>query len=650
MEKIAEKITEGLVQQLPKDKSIVTPQELFSSGVPSVVVATIQDEVSRTVESGMKLPESNWVDTDSDHVIAAWNHFVDISKDHIKIPVSKIHYLLEEAVEQCLELSVKPRQSIPEIIFKTRKKIDLDRAKSAVANLPVNQELGFALIRYMEKKGKTELTKQQARDIIKKIDQKLVEDYHPLSWAKALKPVFELAGPDIHSELLRIFFEDKEKHVAARKFDLLEKKVDETEFIEIMSSAELLEVEDDEESQPKLFDSSAEKEIKSGGEIQEEQSTLEEVPEKETSVSEFEEQERLKMKKSTSSSEESVEDEENPVSDTEEGKQQQDQVEDQELAESMDLENAEESEKSDQPKTGEKNIVDLFSEIDQKEGDDDDLYYLEKSKNPELSTIDSGEESEGDDDNITLINKFIFDESESEETAEEGEKPNEQDEKREPSSIYEEMNLVKEDQNRTERMSDLFDDRSDDDEDEEEKPDDSETALSYKILEVEEDEDVQEDELQQREETHTEADDDEEEEDLPMWRSFLERDELEAESGYEYEEETDPDSEEEEEETEEGFIEEPIYDLTVEEADPDEKLREISKWLDDEKDRFIEEIFSNSESAYEQALLEIIDFDDWKSASLYLEKEIFSRNRIDVYDEAAVDFTDRLHSYFMQNN
>jgi len=41
-------------------------------------------------------------------------------------------------------------------------------------------------------------------------------------------------------------------------------------------------------------------------------------------------------------------------------------------------------------------------------------------------------------------------------------------------------------------------------------------------------------------------------------------------------------------------------------------------------------------------------FDDWKSASQYLEKEIFNKNRIDIYSEIAVDFTDYLHSYFME--
>ena len=287
-----------------------------------------------------------------------------------------------------------------------------------------------------------------------------------------------------------------------------------------------------------------------------------------------------------------------------------------------------------------------------------------EKKDESESSVKKSDKSETGEDNITLLNKFVFDESVSDESAESEEFADDEDLK-EPSSIYEEMNLVKENRNRAERMSDIFDTEPGDTETDEPEDDEPEVELSYKVLEVEDDETApssaelhNDREEKERDEgiyddvtaDQTEVDDDieEEEDDLPMWRSFLERDDIETESGFEYEEETDS-GPEEDELSEDGFIEEPIYDLTAKETDPEERLQEISKWLNDERDRFIEEIFSNSEMAYEQALLEIMDFNDWKSASHYLEKEIFSRNKIDVYDEAAVDFTDRLHSYFMQN-
>lgn len=639
MEKIAEQIKEGLIQNLSEESSFYTPQELLSSGVPAVVVETLRRNISDTIESGMNLPESDWVDTKSGKVVAAWEHFVTASKNHIKIPSSKISALIAEAVEQCLELAAKPRQAVPEIIFKSRKKRDLGSLKKSVENLTINQQLGYALLRYMEKKEKNELTLDQAREVVKKIDQKLIEDYHPLKWANTLKPLFDIAGPAIDSELLRIYFEDKEMYVEAKKFDMLDHAVDETEFIEIMSSAELLQTDSESQGQSQLF------------EMADENDTIVSDEESQPTIGKVDEhQEKLAEGDSESKDEKTDLKEEKPDTD-EADSDLRDETDKKEIPATKDS-----GEPLEEPVEEQENIVDLFSEINREKPGSSDMFYLEKRDETKPSVVES-EESEIEGDNITLLNKFVFDESVSDESADDEDHTDAEDEK-EPSSIYEEMNLVKENRNRAERMSDIFDSEPEESED-----DEPELVLSYKVLEVEDEEDdtdslaseskPQEEDMEdfsEKTETdmNTEDDSDEEDDDLPMWRSFLERDDIETESGYEYEEETETGTEGHEE-PDDDFIEEPIYDLTAEESDPDEKLQEISKWLDDERQRFIEEIFSNSEMAYEQALLEIMDFNNWKSASHYLEKEIFSRNRIDVYDEAAVDFTDRLHSYFMQN-
>lgn len=648
MEQIAEQITESLIQELPKETDFFTPQELLSYGIPGVVVETLRKNLASTIESGMNIPATGWVQTDSEKVLTAWSAFVEISKQHIKIPESKISNLLGEAVEQCLELALKPRESVPEIIFRTRKTIDLEAAKLRVADLVVNQQLGIALLRYMEKKQKTELSRDEARELIKKIDEKLVENYHPLNWAQALKPIFELAGPAVNSVLFRIFFEDKEKPGIARKFDLLEKELNETQFIEFMSSAELLDIDDFEDSQSQLF-------------VPAEEDRTPNEPEEEAEVEAETEPELLEEEEAHVEAEEEDEleeahiDEDENFEETDEDELNAVQHEEPIVEEPEDVETYEDEpvddETDEEPDPKDENIVDLFSQIKKGETEKGDLYYLEKEEESNLSLVESGEEGEDEDgdDNITLLNKFMFDESGSGEDSEQEEEDHNDGEepvqhvapvKKEPSSIYDEMNLVQENRQQTERMSDVFDEISDD-----ENEEDSDEDLSYKIVSNDEVEPQHILEEPQPVENEITESDEKSDDDLPMWRSFLERDDLETESGFEYEE----DEPEEELEDEEGFIEEPIYDLTATEPDPEEKLGEISKWLDDEKDRFVEDIFRGSEEAYEQALIEILDFDDWKSASHYLEREVFSRNRIDVYDEAAVDFTDRLHSYFMED-
>lgn len=105
---------------------------------------------------------------------------------------------------------------------------------------------------------------------------------------------------------------------------------------------------------------------------------------------------------------------------------------------------------------------------------------------------------------------------------------------------------------------------------------------------------------------------------------------------------------------EEGFIDDPIVDLTEPEEDEEsgesESARKLREEMEDERSYFAEEIFRGSERAYEEALREIAAYESWKEASRFIEKNIFKRNLVDIYSEPAVDFTDRLHSWFMEHD
>ncbi len=150
------------------------------------------------------------------------------------------------------------------------------------------------------------------------------------------------------------------------------------------------------------------------------------------------------------------------------------------------------------------------------------------------------------------------------------------------------------------------------------------------------------------EKAETESEESEEAEEIPMWKSFLERDDIEHEPSFVFDEQ--PMQIDEDIYPDEGDFdpEEPLIDLTKPEPVLTEKIEEISGWLNDNSERFIDEIFGGSDTAYDEALGNIMDFKTWKEAARYIEKEIFTRNMIDVYDEVAVDFTDRLHSYFTE--
>lgn len=120
-------------------------------------------------------------------------------------------------------------------------------------------------------------------------------------------------------------------------------------------------------------------------------------------------------------------------------------------------------------------------------------------------------------------------------------------------------------------------------------------------------------------------------ENTPMWMRFF--NEEEAEPGFSPEEAT-PDGN--------GILDQPAPDLREPAKD------ELLKWLSDNRDLFVEEIFGGSDHAFNEAVEEIITYKNWRNASKYIEKEVFKRNLINIYSEVAVNFTDRLQSYFLE--
>ena len=139
-------------------------------------------------------------------------------------------------------------------------------------------------------------------------------------------------------------------------------------------------------------------------------------------------------------------------------------------------------------------------------------------------------------------------------------------------------------------------------------------------------------------------------EDVPMWKSFLERENPDDEPSFYFDEGSDDSSDEGSTfySDDEEINETPTINISGDALKVDDEIEHLTKWLASDRERFIHEIFDDSNLAWEQALIDLTVFDDWKSASRYLEKEIFNKNRIDIYSEIAVDFTDYLHSYFME--
>lgn len=80
------------------------------------------------------------------------------------------------------------------------------------------------------------------------------------------------------------------------------------------------------------------------------------------------------------------------------------------------------------------------------------------------------------------------------------------------------------------------------------------------------------------------------------------------------------------------------------------KVRDrIESWIGDEKGRFVENLFRGSEKEFREVLTGLAGITDWREAARYIETEVFDRYELDLSNEVAIDFTDTMHSYFLDS-
>ena len=706
MEKIITQIVTRLLSNLSRNKLYHTQKNLTDCNFPDFLIKRITYHLLNELNNQFTLPGEEWVNSDSDELSTKWADLQRTIKNELHLPTYLAEEVVEKSVRECIGMTIQPRKVIPELLFEGHVEMDSNQLTERSSAITVNRFLVWSMLRYMEKKEKESLHFSEAIRIIETIDAKIVENYHPLNWLSLVKPLFELSGTTVHSDLFRRFFEFKGKNPIAKEFDLIDDEIKESRFIEILSSPNSIHVEGYKDDQQALFsedervnDAEEDEEMEELSENQNERvadnsdetpifQSFKKVPDQETEewIDNREDEQETELEQKFIDEDHQDEEmiapwddededsetilaaeelEEDPHSelddlniDDDEGIDEpgnetikkNEPVSDAELLEIDDEEDVENPES--EVKTVERNS-ELESETDEEDLESDlELDAEEIEESDEIESNDESEtvivnmnaelESEEDEEDSSLLNRFMFDDSNEEDSI----ANKKSDRGKKVATIYDELNLVRNDAKP--KTMDLFGTLD--------TPDLNKPSTDLKkenkkpALETEDSETIQ----KFSDFDEPESDPESTENDVPMWRSFLERDENEAKSIFQFDDEAVNKNEglnvEESDETldEDGFIEEPIYDFTQKEPDLDEKIGDLSDWMQDVRDKFIEDLFGDSEDAYEQALSDIMEFDDWKNASKYIEKEIFTRNRIDIYDEIAVDFTDRLHSYFIE--
>lgn len=585
MNRTIQLVTEKLTGLLPESQEYYKPEDLRSWGFPNFIVKRIQVELERNLAESMRLPETDWANMQSSEVQEVWKQFIRAIRNEAWLPASYARTVIETAVADVLEMLVEPRKNIPQAIYGAEDTLTREELRDRLKNLVVYRHFARLLPRYMEKKELDELSRERCAEIIKKADEKVTSRYTPLNWAQMLEPLFKLLNEQIESSLLRLFFEDKKMPRIARKFDFMEKPVNRAVLIETLSSPESLNMEGFEEDQSDLFGASG----------------MESIDVSDTSVEEDEKQSEPRQSDIESEEEQQEETDRQPedLAVTEEDDSSQESFEDTESKPLQEDEavTREEDEDVKEPvpltnKSRESNV---------------EIEHEEES----LNTIFAGDTEEDSND---FEDEYADDEED--EIAYEEEDESE-------SGLHDEFE--------TEEAYDTEDESDEPVEFDESKEEYSEDTVTDSEVEEKVDDEQESDfEIKAEEKKET-----------PMWQRFMSSEELEELA--EQEEESSYNDEFEE------YEEEPIFDLTMEKQPTEEEIAHLRSVLQDKQSYFVQEIFGGSERAYDEAIEKIAAKKGWRDASRFIEKEVFKRNMIDMYSEEAVDFTDRLHNYFIEN-
>jgi len=590
MNRTIRQITDSLTELLPEDQQYYKLSDLRSWGFPGFIVRRIRVELERNLAESMRIPKTDWAKMQSENVQAIWKQFISAIRNEAWLPASYASTVIETAVGDVLEILVEPRKNIPDVLYATENQLTLDQLKKRVDVLVVYPHFANLLPRYMKKKELETLSKERCAEIITKADKKITARYTPLNWAQLLEPLFQLFNEQIDSNLLRLFFEDKKMPRIARKFDFMNEAVDRAKLIETLSSPDSLNLMGYEDDQSELFAAESDQD----------------KTETETDAGQIVKPE-TEMESEAQISGVAPEDE--PVDEN--------KTQGQSSEESHDYPEQESDFTESLAGEDESSLNTIFSE-DQ--------------------AADTEEEMQEEESGFSLNDNF-------EESGDvEAEVEKEEDEYREDSTGTVEADA----------SDDLY--KEDDEEQHREEAVEKVENETEPGVENGEEPEVANTSEQEEEDADMAAETDytqEEKKETPMWQRFMSEEEIELadENDQEQEEEelfsTFSETENEEEE-DEDYLEKPIFDLTQNEEPDEEEIARLRELLKTERDYFVEQIFGGSEIAYDEAIEDLAAKKDWRSASRYLENEVFKRNMVDMYSEQAVDLTDRLHSYFLK--
>lgn len=637
MDRLIRTTTEHFLAMLDDQREFYSLQELLDAGLPDFLVKRMRLELVRNLQDSVTPPQTDWADMTTDAVQKAWRRFLGAIHEEIRLPASYVAPVIESAVADILDLMVTPRAFLPEYIFGSESRMNQQMIAERCEWVVVYTYFANALPRFMEKKGRKSLTKEQADRIIERLDERITSHYTSLNWAQLFDPWFQLLGEKVEPGLFANFFRDKGKPGVARLFDAEPDPIHRTRLIEILSKPQLDEFDDD-------FEDVGEDLLG----VPEEVMDLEQSKDIVSPTGKPKASDAGEEKEDTGKERLTAQDQDTVAAGKEDAKDKKaDAAEPEVKPDETKVKTDEKKKKSEEPEKK--------SDEPEKKPDDPEKKSDEpaaKAEDSKVKTREQAEESkdpEAKSEDPEVKSKEMEVKSQKPETTadksemkpeREKQKSEERDSKQKSEEI-EEPEVQKMESDEKDKAADE-DKRKDKGEDEDENDEgnlitrfqktngnDKHEPPLVSTLKTDPEED-EEDTIPLY--SKIKPDREEGDEEVPIWQQFTKADE---EAAGELDDEND--------ETPVSG-EEPAGAESV----SAEELEKIRSYIKDMEEEFVSELFGGDEGAFLEAIEHISRLSDWKEAGTYISKEVFDRNLIDIYSDTAIYFTDRMQTYFLE--
>jgi hypothetical protein len=212
-----EELSRSFAERTIADRAAIRLNEVVGPSLPKAVSTYLQAEVLRALEQDLRNgPALRQIDRDSpgmDRLVTSFARSLSYA-----YTFDREAYLraLDDAVHFAANYLFRPRWTLEQFLFEDRTTAPLSSLETRLIYVTDYSYLGEILLRILRRRGNPEVTVEEVRALLEKIDDQVLQQHSPKELAHLTRPIFafmlqgdEAADRPIPVEPLLLFFEDK---------------------------------------------------------------------------------------------------------------------------------------------------------------------------------------------------------------------------------------------------------------------------------------------------------------------------------------------------------------------------------------------------------------------------------------------------------